>query len=214
MLRLAGMGGDGEREFRLGEAVAVGRAALDQRQPLDGLDRGAREHRPLDIPDREHHGTIGIDDDGRAAMARFDGVAAGHFGEDGVFHGRLQAPASGALLFAPRAPPVKSSGATARLLPRWRPWTRPRPPPTTKPNTTTARACRSIPASSRDGRPTPPPIARPRRANSACAMARASGSATTCSSRRRAGAMRSSCSSMAATGRRWTAASSRIWPAG
>ena len=45
MARLAAVGGAGERQFGIAEAVAVGGAALDQRQGLQRLDRGARKDR-------------------------------------------------------------------------------------------------------------------------------------------------------------------------
>ena len=54
MRRLAAMTGAGKREFLVAEAVAVGRAALDQRQRLQRLHGRARKHRRRDIAEREH----------------------------------------------------------------------------------------------------------------------------------------------------------------
>ena len=48
MRRLARMRGAGQRQFLVAEAVGIGRAAFDQRQRLDRLDRRAREHRLVD----------------------------------------------------------------------------------------------------------------------------------------------------------------------
>ena len=43
------------------EAEPVGRAALDQRQRLQHLDRGARKDRALDVADRGEHGAVGVE---------------------------------------------------------------------------------------------------------------------------------------------------------
>ena len=109
MRLLAGMGGDRERDLGGSQAVAVRGAALQQRQRLEGLDRRARESRALDIAEREHDGPVRIDDDSRAAMTRFDGVATGHFGENGIVHGSLRQNGPRLVAFVSR--PVKGPDA-------------------------------------------------------------------------------------------------------
>ena len=54
--RLAAVRGAGQRQLLRAEAVAVGRAALDQRQRLQRLDRRARIDRPLDVAQRQARG--------------------------------------------------------------------------------------------------------------------------------------------------------------
>ncbi len=55
MRRLAVVRGAGERQFVVGQVEPVGRAALDQRQRLQRLDRAAREDRAFDIAERREH---------------------------------------------------------------------------------------------------------------------------------------------------------------
>ena len=54
MRGLAAMRSASQRQFFVAEAVTVGRAALDQRQSLQRLDRRARKHRRGNVADCEH----------------------------------------------------------------------------------------------------------------------------------------------------------------
>ena len=82
MARLAAVRGAGERQFGIAEAVAVGGAALDQRQGLQRLDGGARKDAPADVADRRPPLAAGIDHGDGAAMEALDQRAAGDFDED------------------------------------------------------------------------------------------------------------------------------------
>ena len=86
MARFAVVGGASQREFRIAEAVAIGSAALDQRQRLKSLHGGSREDRSLDIADARAPAAGGIDNDDCAPVAAFDDRAAGDFDEDGIRH--------------------------------------------------------------------------------------------------------------------------------
>jgi hypothetical protein len=86
MLRLAAMRGAGERQFLIAEAVARGRARFHKLQRLDRLDRRTREHRVLDIAEREREASASITHGNRAAMPAFDQGAAQHLDENGIAH--------------------------------------------------------------------------------------------------------------------------------
>ena len=75
MFGLAGMRGAGERQLLGRETEAVGRAALDERESLKRLHRGARKRRPLDVAEAEHQPPQGIDHRARAAMGGLDSIA-------------------------------------------------------------------------------------------------------------------------------------------
>ena len=64
---LAAMRGASDGELLVAEAKGVGGAALNQRQRLHGLDRGARIDRALDVADAKQHAPIGIGDGDGAA---------------------------------------------------------------------------------------------------------------------------------------------------
>ena len=86
MLGLAGMGGTGQRQFFLAEAVSIGRAAFDERQRLDRLDGGPREDRPVRIADLYNGPAVGIIDGDRAAMGAFHHRAARHLDHNRIRH--------------------------------------------------------------------------------------------------------------------------------
>ena len=99
--------GEGRRHICL---VRVER--VDQGQALYRLDGRARKDRALDIAGGEHHAAIGIDDDRRAAVARFDDIAARDLGENRVFHGDLRYPPAASL------PPFGADAGSCQK--RWR----------------------------------------------------------------------------------------------
>ena len=89
MVLLAGMRGAGERDLLCAQAQAVRGAALEQRQGLQRLDRGARVDRPLDVAERHHDRSARVDDRSGAAMGGFDPIAAQSLGDHGIAHLRL-----------------------------------------------------------------------------------------------------------------------------
>ena len=72
MHTIAAMGGAGDRKLLIAEPERIGRPALDQRNGLQRLDRRAREHRALDIAEREHEPAVRVGDRDRAGMAALD----------------------------------------------------------------------------------------------------------------------------------------------
>ncbi|MCY1233361.1 hypothetical protein D9M72_459010 [compost metagenome] len=86
MLRLAGMGGAGKRQFPVAETVGVGRTAFHQGQPLHRLAGGARENGGVSLTERKDGPAIAVDGDHKSAMATFDEVSAGDFDENGIRH--------------------------------------------------------------------------------------------------------------------------------
>ena len=81
MVRLATMGGTGERDLGRAEAEALGSTALDNRQALQRLDRRARIDRVLDVASRADHSATRPDNCVGAMMAAFDKTAPDHRGE-------------------------------------------------------------------------------------------------------------------------------------
>ena len=90
--RLAVVGGAGERQFGIAEAVAVGGTALDERQSLQRLHRRAREYGLLDIADSGAAAAGRIDHDDGTAMPALDDRAAGDFDQDRVGRQKLTRP--------------------------------------------------------------------------------------------------------------------------
>ena len=88
----AGVRGAGKRDLVVAEAEAIGGAAFDERQGLQGLDGGARINRPLGVAERQNHPAVGIDDRARAAMGGFDPIAARGLDGHRIRHGFLSAP--------------------------------------------------------------------------------------------------------------------------
>ena len=88
MLGLAVVRGTGQCDLLRGEAEAVGGAALDHREALEGLDRRARKHRRRDAAFGGHDVVLCIHHGKGAAMPALDDAAAHDFGDDGVDHGR------------------------------------------------------------------------------------------------------------------------------
>jgi len=86
MAHLPRMGCAGERDLVVGQAEPVGGTRLDERQRLDRLHRRAREDGRVDVAERQHDGAVRVDDRDRAAMARFDDVAAHRLDKNGVGH--------------------------------------------------------------------------------------------------------------------------------
>ena len=86
MSGLAAMGCAGQREFVFGEAEAIRRARLDQRQCLQRLHRRARIDGSRDVAEREHALPIGIDNRDGALMAALDESAAHDFNENRITH--------------------------------------------------------------------------------------------------------------------------------
>jgi hypothetical protein len=84
--RLAGMGGAGERDLRIGEPEPVGDAAFHQRQHLKPLHGRAREDGVLPIAQREHGSAIRIDHLHGAAMARLHLLPTGDLDENRIVH--------------------------------------------------------------------------------------------------------------------------------
>ncbi len=77
----------GESDLGVGERERVRRAAFDQRQRLQRLDRGTRVDRRIDFAERQRNRAVGVDHGRCAAMARFDTRAACDFDHDGVGQG-------------------------------------------------------------------------------------------------------------------------------
>ena len=94
MLGLAAVRRAGQRELRVDQPEALGRAGGHQRQRLQALDGGARVDGAVDVAALAQHGAGGVDDGERAAMEGLDDVAAPEFDEDGLGHAR--APGIGA----------------------------------------------------------------------------------------------------------------------
>jgi hypothetical protein len=86
VFRLARMGGAGERDLLVGQAVSLRDAALDQGQGLDGLHGGARKDVALHVPEGQDRAAVGIDDGHAAAMAGFDQIAARDVDEERIIH--------------------------------------------------------------------------------------------------------------------------------
>ena len=84
MHTVAAMRGAGDRELVIAEPKRVGGAALDQRNGLQRLDRGAREHRSLDIAERKQEPPISIGNGDSAGMAALDERPSDHLDEDGI----------------------------------------------------------------------------------------------------------------------------------
>ena len=89
MQGLAAVRRAGQRDFGRREAEAVRGATLEQRQGLERLHGRAREHRPVDIAERKHDGSVGIEHGDRAFMDGFDDAATCHFGQNRIAHERI-----------------------------------------------------------------------------------------------------------------------------
>ena len=81
---IAAMGGAGDRKLLIAEPERIGRPALDQRHGLQRLDRRAREHRPLDIAEREHEAAMSVGNGDRAGVAALDEGPSDHLDEHGI----------------------------------------------------------------------------------------------------------------------------------
>ena len=79
MTGLAAVGGAGERQFLLGQAIAVGGARFHQRERLQGLHRRTGKNRPLDLAQRQHATAVGIHHRHGAAVAALDQAATQDF---------------------------------------------------------------------------------------------------------------------------------------
>src|SRR5690606_30033151 len=71
MFALAGMGGAGERQFPVAEAIGVSRTGFHQRKRLDRLDGRARKDGTLGVTGLPQLAAIGIINRYRAAMDAF-----------------------------------------------------------------------------------------------------------------------------------------------
>jgi len=76
--RLAAVRGAGQRQLGLAHAEALGRAALQQHQRLQGLDRRAREDRPVVLAQGLAQRAGGIGDGVADPVAALDPLAAAH----------------------------------------------------------------------------------------------------------------------------------------
>ena len=81
---IAAMRGAGDRQLLIAEPKRVGRPALDQRHGLQRLHRRAREHRSLDIAEREHEAPLSVGNGDRAGMAALDDGPSDHLDEHGI----------------------------------------------------------------------------------------------------------------------------------
>ena len=86
MRGLAAVGRAGERNLLIAEAVALRRAAFEERQRLQGLHRRARIDRPRHVTKRQHGRAIGIRDGDGPAMAAFDEPTAHHLDKNRITH--------------------------------------------------------------------------------------------------------------------------------
>jgi hypothetical protein len=80
------MRGATQRDLRVGKAISVGGAGLDQRQRLQRLYRRSRKHRPLDVAEGQNFAAVGVDDDPRATVKLLDARASRDLNHDGVGH--------------------------------------------------------------------------------------------------------------------------------
>ena len=85
--RFAVVRGAGQRQLGVGELQPVGGVALDERQCLQALDRRAREHRPVDVAERDDDRAVGVDDGERALVLGLDRVAAPRLDQHRRGHG-------------------------------------------------------------------------------------------------------------------------------
>ena len=81
---LAGVRGAGERNLVFDQAQPIRRAARNQRQGLQRLDRGTGVDWAVHIAEGEHGRAVRIYDDGRASMGRFDPLPTQDFDDDRV----------------------------------------------------------------------------------------------------------------------------------
>ena len=88
MCRFARMGRAGKRDFLVRQPISVRASALEKGQCLQGLHRRAREHRCVDVAERQHDRPFGVDDGDGAAMLGFDETTARGLEEDWIFHER------------------------------------------------------------------------------------------------------------------------------
>ena len=87
MGRFTGMRGAGQGQFSVAEAVGISSTCFDQRQRLDCLDCGAREHRARRIADLQDGLAVGVEDRDGAAMGALDDRTAQNLDQNRICHG-------------------------------------------------------------------------------------------------------------------------------
>jgi hypothetical protein len=86
MLGLSGMGGAGQGDFFVRQAIPVGNSALDQGQSLERLDGRTGKDMSFDVAQGQNRGAVGVDDGNAAPVARFDPCTAHDIDKKWIIH--------------------------------------------------------------------------------------------------------------------------------